>query len=177
MKMIHAQSFAMALRGSGATVSVLALALMLGVQAQSQTKPDKPAGDDSSAAAQDKLVHALIKTSKGDIVLELDREKAPVTVANFISYVDKKFYDGTIFHRVIPTFMIQGGGFDENLNQKQTDPPIKNEWTNGLKNKRGTIAMARQGDAKPNPERVNSATSQFFINVVDNSGLDLPQRD
>lgn len=176
MKLIHARSFAMALRGSGAIVGALALALMLGVQAQSQTKPDKPAGDDSKSG-QEKLVYALMKTSKGDIVLELDREKAPVSVANFISYVDKKYYDGTIFHRVIPSFMIQGGGFDENLNQKQTDPPIKNEWTNGLKNKRGTIAMARQGDMKPNPERVNSATSQFFINVVDNSGLDQPQRD
>jgi peptidyl-prolyl cis-trans isomerase A (cyclophilin A) len=118
-----------------------------------------------------------MKTSKGDIVIELNREKAPISVANFLSYVDKKFYDGTIFHRVIPSFMIQGGGFDEQLNQKPTDPPIKNEWTNGLKNNRGTIAMARLGDAKPNPERVNSATSQFFINVVDNPALDQPQRD
>lgn len=177
MTRIHARSFAMALRGSGAIVGALALALWLGVQAQSQTKPDKPAGDDANAAAQEKLVYALMKTSKGDILLELNREKAPVTVANFLSYVDKKYYDGTIFHRVIPSFMIQGGGFDENLNQKQTDPPIKNEWTNGLQNKRGTLAMARLGDAKPNPERVNSATSQFFINVVDNSGLDQPQRD
>lgn len=108
---------------------------------------------------------------KGDIVLELNREKAPITVENFLSYVDKKFYDGTIFHRIMNTFMIQGGGMTPDMKQKPTDPPIKNEWRNGLKNLRGTIAMARMGG---NPD---SATSQFFINVVDNPMLDQPQRD
>jgi peptidyl-prolyl cis-trans isomerase A (cyclophilin A) len=174
---MNARSFSSILRGGGALLGAFALALMVGVQTRPQTQPDQPAGGESSAGDQEKVVYALMKTSKGEIVLELNREKAPISVANFLSYVDKKFYDDTIFHRVIPSFMIQGGGFDENLNQKPTDPPIKNEWTNGLLNKRGTVAMARMGDAKPNPERVNSATCQFFINVVDNPGLDQPQRD
>lgn len=107
----------------------------------------------------------LIKTSKGDITLELFADKAPLTVKNFLSYVDAKFYDGTIFHRVIKGFMIQGGGFTPEMHQKATKPPIKNEAANGLKNLRGTIAMARS------PE-IASATSQFFINHVDNPGLD-----
>jgi cyclophilin family peptidyl-prolyl cis-trans isomerase len=101
----------------------------------------------------------------GDITVELDAEKAPVTVTNFLTYVDEKFYDGTIFHRVIPRFMIQGGGFDANLRQKKTHDPIKNEAGNGLKNVRGTIAMART-------MVVDSATAQFFINTVDNAFLD-----
>lgn len=107
----------------------------------------------------------VMETSKGTIVLELDGEKAPISVANFLNYVRKGFYDGTIFHRVKPDFMIQGGGFDTSGNQKETDPPIKNEYRNGLKNTAGTIAMART----PNPD---SATSQFFINVVNNPFLD-----
>lgn len=107
----------------------------------------------------------LMKTSMGDIELELNTQKAPKTVANFLSYVQDGFYDGTIFHRVIGNFMIQGGGFTPDMKQKETKPPILNEAGNGLKNLRGTIAMART------PE-VNSATSQFFINVVDNPNLD-----
>ncbi len=107
----------------------------------------------------------LMKTSKGDITVELYADKAPITVENFLSYVDEKFYDGTIFHRVIKEFMIQGGGLTEDFNEKPAKPPIKNEAANGLKNKRGTIAMARM------PE-INSATCQFFINHVDNSFLD-----
>lgn len=106
----------------------------------------------------------IISTSLGDITLELADKEAPVTVANFLSYVDAKFYDGTIFHRVIPGFMIQGGGFTPEMDQKKTRKPIKIESDNGLKNDRGTIAMARTMDP-------NSATSQFFINSVDNAFL------
>ncbi len=105
------------------------------------------------------------KTSQGDIVLELDAEKAPNTVANFLEYVKDGFYDGTIFHRVIDGFMIQGGGFTQDYKQKQTRNAIQNEANNGLKNLRGSIAMARTGDP-------HSATAQFFINVVDNGFLD-----
>ncbi len=110
--------------------------------------------------------HPVIKlqTSLGDIVLELDAEKAPVTVENFIQYVKDGHYDGTIFHRVIPNFMIQGGGFDADMKQKETRAPIKNEADNGLKNDKYTIAMART----PDP---HSASAQFFINVKDNDFL------
>jgi len=107
----------------------------------------------------------LMKTSLGDIKLELYPQKAPKTVANFLAYVQDSFYNGTIFHRVIGNFMIQGGGFTPDMKQKGTKPPIVNEAGNGLKNLRGTIAMARTSE-------VNSATSQFFINVVDNPFLD-----
>jgi cyclophilin family peptidyl-prolyl cis-trans isomerase len=107
----------------------------------------------------------LLKTSKGDITIELDEAKAPVTVKNFLSYVDDKFYNGTIFHRVIKGFMIQGGGYTANMAEKSSKPPIKNEAANGLKNMRGTIAMARTNE-------INSATCQFFINHVDNAFLD-----
>jgi cyclophilin family peptidyl-prolyl cis-trans isomerase len=105
-----------------------------------------------------------MKTSLGTVVIELDGENAPVTVKNFLDYVDQNFYDGTIFHRVIKGFMIQGGGFDTNAQRKTTMKPIKNEATNGLLNEKGTIAMARTGV-------VDSATSQFFINLVDNDFL------
>jgi cyclophilin family peptidyl-prolyl cis-trans isomerase len=107
----------------------------------------------------------LMKTSKGDITIELFADKAPLTVANFLSYVDDKFYDGTIFHRVIKGFMIQGGGHLPDMTEKPTKAPIKNEATNRLSNTRGTIAMARM----PEP---HSATAQFFINHVNNPGLD-----
>ena len=107
----------------------------------------------------------LIKTSLGDITLELYQDKAPVTVKNFLGYVDDKFYDGTIFHRVIKGFMIQGGGHTADMSKKPTKGPIKNEADNGLSNKRGTISMARM----PDP---HSATAQFFINHVDNPNLD-----
>jgi peptidyl-prolyl cis-trans isomerase B (cyclophilin B) len=111
----------------------------------------------------------VMETSLGTIKLELDDVKAPVTVANFLSYVDENFYDNTIFHRIIPDFMIQGGGFAPGLRQKTTKAPIKNESPNGLSNVRGTIAMARTND-------LDSATAQFFINVVDNShSLDRPR--
>lgn len=103
-------------------------------------------------------------TSMGTITIELFEKEAPLTVANFLRYTDEKFYDGTLFHRVIPTFMIQGGGFEPGMTRKATHPPIKNEATNGLKNDRGTIAMARTGV-------IDSATGQFFINVADNAAL------
>ncbi len=112
----------------------------------------------------------LISTSKGDIKLELYPEQAPITVANFLSYVEDGFYNATIFHRVINKFMIQGGGFTADMKQKPTKPPIKNEADNGLKNDRGTIAMARTGV-------VDSATSQFFINHNDNTFLNHGMRD
>ncbi len=107
----------------------------------------------------------IIKTTLGDIQVKLAADKAPLTVANFLAYVDAKHYDGTIFHRVIDGFMIQGGGFDKDMVQKPTRAPIKNEAANGLQNKRGTLAMART-------MVVDSATSQFFINVKDNGFLD-----
>ena len=108
---------------------------------------------------------ATIETSMGTITVELDDAKAPVTVTNFIEYVKSGHYEGTIFHRVIDGFMIQGGGFTKDMNQKETRAPIKNEAANGLKNARGTLAMART-------MVVDSATSQFFINLVDNDFLD-----
>ncbi len=111
-----------------------------------------------------------IVTNKGTMVLELNAEKAPETVQNFLTYVNDKFYDGTIFHRVISGFMIQGGGFDAQMKQKETKAPVKNEAKNGLKNARGTIAMART--AAP-----HSATAQFFINHKNNDNLDYPSFD
>lgn len=112
----------------------------------------------------------IMETSMGTIEIELDDEKASVSTKNFLSYVDDKFYDGTIFHRVINGFMIQGGGFTEGMKEKKTKAPIVNEAKNGLKNDEGTIAMARTGDP-------NSATSQFFINVNNNDSLNYPQPD
>lgn len=114
-------------------------------------------------AAQNPVV--IMKTSMGEVEIELFQDKAPLTVANFLSYTDKGFYNGTIFHRVISNFMIQGGGFTPGMDEKKTSSPVKNEASNGISNKRGTVAMARTMD-------VHSATSQFFINVVDNGFLD-----
>jgi peptidyl-prolyl cis-trans isomerase B (cyclophilin B) len=111
------------------------------------------------------MVKVTMETSKGVITMELDRENAPVSVENFVTYARAGHYDGTVFHRVIPGFMIQGGGFDTDMKQKATNPPIKIEADNGLKNTKGTVAMARTSDP-------NSATSQFFINVADNAFLD-----
>ncbi len=112
----------------------------------------------------------IFSTSMGDITIELLSEEAPVTTKNFLEYVDAGFFDGTIFHRVIPGFVIQGGGFTEDMNQKETRAPIKNEADNGVKNSRGTLSMARTSD-------INSATSQFFINLKDNAFLDHGSRD
>jgi cyclophilin family peptidyl-prolyl cis-trans isomerase len=120
--------------------------------------------------ADDSPTVVVIETTLGDIAVELDGEKAPITVENFLAYVDEGFYDGTIFHRVIPNFMIQGGGMTADMAHKKGRPPIPNEADNGLTNDRGTIAMARTA-AK------DSATSQFFINVKDNVFLDHGARD
>ena len=118
---------------------------------------------ESGAGEENPVV--FMETSLGSITIELDQAKAPITVKNFLSYVDEKFYDGTIFHRVIGNFMIQGGGFTADMQQKRVKAPIKNEAGNGLKNMTGTLAMARTNV-------VDSATAQFFINVVDNDFLD-----
>jgi len=161
---------------------LLTLVLLVPVFAFAQTAPApaKPAAKapaKTAAAAPKKAETApadaakataskvLIKTSLGDMTVELYPDKAPKTVENFIAYVNSGFYDGTIFHRVIDNFMIQGGGFTRDLHQKPTRPAIANEAKNGVSNLRGTLAMARTGDP-------NSATAQFFINVVDNPRLD-----
>lgn len=120
---------------------------------------------EQAASAEEKSVVVIMDTSFGEVEIELNAEKAPKTVANFLQYVDDKFYDGLIFHRVIKDFMIQGGGMQPGMEEKtKTRAPIKNEADNGLKNDRGTIAMARTGV-------VDSATAQFFINVKDNDFL------
>ncbi|NIM58147.1 MAG: peptidyl-prolyl cis-trans isomerase [Candidatus Aminicenantes bacterium] len=119
----------------------------------------------TTAQADNANPKVFMKTSMGDITIELYPDKAPITVKNFFSYVDEKFYDGTIFHRVMKGFMIQGGGLTADFKSKPAKPAIKNEATNKIKNKRGTIAMARM----PDPD---SATCQFFINHVDNPSLD-----
>ena len=111
-----------------------------------------------------------VVTNHGTFAIQLDPAKAPKSVENFLRYVDAKHYDGTVFHRVIPTFMIQGGGFDQRLEKKPTGAPVPNEADNGLKNARGTVAMARTSDP-------HSATSQFFVNVVDNKFLDHQAKD
>ena len=117
------------------------------------------------ALGQGAAPRVALETNHGTIVLELNPEKAPITVANFLQYVESGWYDGTVFHRVMDGFMIQGGGFDTKMQKKITRPEIENESKNGLSNKRGTISMARTGDP-------HSATAQFFINLLDNKGLD-----
>lgn len=112
----------------------------------------------------------VFETSEGRIVIELDAAKAPLSTANFLAYVDADFFAGTIFHRVIPGFMIQGGGFTADMSKKPTEAGVKNEAKNGLKNLRGTIAMARTSDP-------HSATAQFYVNLVDNASLDYPSSD
>ena len=119
----------------------------------------------SMSMAAEQAPRVRLETTLGNIVLELDREHAPATVDNFLAYVNDGFYDGTIFHRVIDGFMIQGGGYTADFSRKETRPPIKNEADNGLKNTRGSIAMARTSDP-------HSASAQFFINVADNAMLD-----
>lgn len=122
------------------------------------------AADPKPGAAPAKNPIVEIKTTMGTIKAEIFADKAPITAKNFMEYVEAKFYDGTIFHRVIPKFMIQGGGFDKNNKQKETRAPIKNEASNGLANEPGTLAMARTNDP-------NSATAQFYINTEDNKSL------
>jgi len=124
----------------------------------------------TTAFAQDAAPRVALETSQGRIVIELAPKEAPKTVDNFLAYVKAGHYDGTVFHRVIPTFMIQAGGFGSDMSERPTRPPIPLESKNGLKNARGTVAMARRSDP-------NSATAQFFINVVDNTSLDYPSFD
>ena len=149
-------------RGLSLLLAVLGLAVC---SAQSDEKPAAP-------AAAPKADHPVVAvtTSLGAFELELDAKRAPVSVENFLQYVDAGFYDGTIFHRVIPGFMIQGGGFDGSMKQKPMRAPIQNEAANGAKNVTGTIAMARTNDP-------NSATAQFFVNLVDNEFLNHGSRD
>lgn len=149
-------SFHLTRRGAGALLAVL-------ITSASFVLPQ-------SALAQAAAQKVRLTTSMGDIVLELNAAKAPKTVENFLQYVGDKHYDGTVFHRVMSDFMIQGGGFTPDLQQKPTKAPIPLEAGNGLKNDRGAVAMARTN----NP---NSATSQFFINTVDNPNLNAPKPD
>jgi peptidyl-prolyl cis-trans isomerase B (cyclophilin B) len=138
-----------------------------GPQTTNSSAADGSAADTTNAGGSQMSSgpKVLIKTSLGDITAELDPAAAPLTVENFLSYVESGSYDGTIFHRVIRGFMIQGGGFTPDMQQKETQAPVKNEADNGLKNVRGTLAMARTSV-------VDSATSQFFVNVADNDFLD-----
>jgi len=129
-----------------------------------------PAQAASTPATKGKMKMVKLHTNQGVITLQLDAEKAPISVKNFLDYVNSGFYSNTIFHRVIPNFMIQGGGFEPGLQQKPTNAPIKNEAANGLKNDIYTIAMARTGDP-------HSATAQFFINTKNNGFLDYPGQD
>jgi cyclophilin family peptidyl-prolyl cis-trans isomerase len=146
-----------------------AAALLLVATACSAADEGGPAAAGSPNAKGGKTM-VVIETSKGPIKVELDADRAPITVENFLTYADEGFFDGTIFHRVIDGFMIQGGGFDADMRQKKTREQIKNEADNGLKNKRGTLAMARTAV-------VDSATAQFFINLKDNDFLDHGGRD
>ena len=165
------------------SIAVGVAALMALVIAAFAVQPDQAGAADGAAAQpekqaqpeenakkiEEKFVYIEMKTSMGEIYLELNNELAPISTENFVAYAKDGYYDGTIFHRVIENFMIQGGGFDADMVKKKTREEIKNEWKNGLSNKRGTIAMARLGN------RPDSATAQFFINVADNDFLDQPR--
>jgi len=146
-----------------ASMSALVVTCLAAAQQAAPTPSPTPGGPPTAAP-----VYAAMTTSKGTIYLELDAAKAPISVENFVTYAKDGFYSGTIFHRVIKGFMIQGGGHATDMKLKPTREPIKNEWNNGLKNVRGTISMARTNAP-------NSATSQFFINTVDNAMLDQPR--
>jgi peptidyl-prolyl cis-trans isomerase B (cyclophilin B) len=147
------------------------LALLLGLLSGCTTSPSvEQKGDTQNKDNERSSVMILIKTSKGDIKLDLDNEKAPKTVANFLAYAESGHYNGTVFHRVMDGFMIQGGGFDENMDQKPAPNTVENEAANGLKNVTGSVAMART----PDP---HSASAQFFINLSDNAFLDYPGQD
>jgi cyclophilin family peptidyl-prolyl cis-trans isomerase len=156
------------------TILGLALAHISPLRAE-EAKPAEPAKPAEAAKPaeekkQAEVVKVTLETSKGTIELELDNAKAPISVANFVKYAKAGHYEGTIFHRVIPGFMIQAGNFLPSMEEKMNEAPIKNESQNGLKNSRGTIAMARTSVP-------DSATSQFFINVKDNANLDYPSFD
>lgn len=143
-----------------------------GEVAQASTQPETKQVEAEPKAVdsiEERFVYIQMKTTKGDIFIELNNELAPISTANFVRYTKEEYYNGTIFHRVISNFMIQGGGFDSDMKKKETHEGIENEWENGLSNKRGTLAMARLGG------QANSGTSQFFINVADNGFLDQPR--
>ena len=146
-----------------AQLGVLTLMAALAASTASFAQDAPPAAP--PAQQELRYEYAMLETSKGNILIQLDRARAPISVRNFLKYVNDGGYNGTIFHRVINGFMIQGGGFNPDMTKKPTEAPIKNEWMNGLKNENGTIAMARTA----NP---NSATNQFFINVNNNANLD-----
>lgn len=160
MQLLYTHTFANAVRGV-----FIALGLVLLAACGNETPEPKQPQSDASAAEAAAGTLVLMKTSLGDIEISLDAEKAPISVENFLAYADSGHYDGTVFHRVISGFMVQGGGFDEELQQKATQDPIQNEAENGLKNLKYSIAMART-------QVWDSATSQFFINVADNAFLD-----
>ena len=159
--MLNTTSFLLALS--------LTSSIVLGASAQDGTAPAKAPATTAPAAektpAAESIEYAILSTTKGPILIELDRAKAPISVENFVSYITSGHFDNTVFHRVMPGFVIQGGGFNADGVQKSTQAPIKNEGKNGLKNSRGTLSMART----PDP---NSATSQFFISLKDNDMLD-----
>ena len=156
---IHSRSFV-----RSAAALFVAIAAIANTATAQDTKPAAPSRPTTSAAP----VYVSMTTSKGVIYLELNAAKAPISTENFVNYTKEGYYNGTIFHRVIKTFMIQGGGFTADMKQKTTKAPISNEWQNGLPNSRGAISMARTNEP-------NSATSQFFINTVDNKMLDQPR--
>lgn len=172
MQVITIQTMGRSVRGL-LTGVVLALLAACGGETPDRSVQQQVQNDSATATTTDETdagqistgTLVLMKTSLGDIELSLDAERAPLSVENFLAYADSGHYDGTVFHRVISGFMVQGGGFDANLQQKATQNPIENEAANGLKNVKYSIAMARTSV-------VNSATSQFFINVVDNAFLD-----
>ncbi len=151
-------------------VILILMVIAIPVTLSASDKKEKGLQKSSSRGVSSMSPVVLISTDLGDIKIKLNKEKAPVTVDNFLAYAQEGFYDGVIFHRVIPNFMIQTGGFTEDMKQKPSKQPIKNEADNGLLNKKGSIAMARTSD-------INSATSQFFINLVDNTFLNHGQRD
>jgi cyclophilin family peptidyl-prolyl cis-trans isomerase len=149
-----------------ATTVLLFLAPLASAQDTTTTPP--VAAPTTAAVPAVAAEFAVFHTNKGDIVIEFNRAKAPISVENFVGYIKDGFFDNTLFHRVVAGFVIQGGGFDTANKQKTTKAPIANEWENGLKNDRGTLSMARTSDP-------NSATSQFFINLKDNAALDTPR--
>lgn len=146
-------------------ISAFLLSMVLGMAGCGATEPSVQKVSTEPAAGQPANPRVLLETSKGNITLELFSRNAPLSVENFLTYVKEGFYDGVIFHRVIPGFMIQGGGMTTDMTEKPKHAPIRNEANNGLRNLRGTLAMARTGDP-------HSGSSQFFINVADSSFLD-----
>lgn len=145
--------------------ALVAFAFTATVFAQA-TAPARPVSPEAPSKAQEEMVYVRFETTRGNIDLELNKNKAPITVENFLAYVESGHFAGTIFHRVIPNFVVQGGGMTPDMKPKPTKKPIKNEVTNGLRNLRGTLSMARTN-------QLDSATSQFFINLKDNPSLDI----